>query len=271
MSSTIPAALTLEEVQHAFQQVWSVLNRTSSPTGTTGVRNMSGFRITNMGASAAKSDAITRGEVDARILPPTPTTPPINPATVAQTFTGGSVTGSVIFLGPVLFPGFTDGTAHHCILFVNSAGELAVDENHLSYNDVLQELDIGYADKLVWFNQAAIASPAAGVLQLLNNLFTAFTRLVLGPATSSGVAIAPATGTPNELVVQLGDGSNVAAFRCGAFGCNGAAAQTPTASGGGLATYADGPHGLDTQANMQALFNCVAGIRVTLVNAGLMT
>jgi hypothetical protein len=56
-----------------------------------------------------------------------------------------------------------------------------------------------------------------------------------------------------------------------AFGCNGAAAQTPVASGGALAAYVTGAFGLDSTAHMQALFNQVVAIRSALVANGIMS
>lgn len=57
----------------------------------------------------------------------------------------------------------------------------------------------------------------------------------------------------------------------GAFGCNGAAAQTAYASGGALAAYATGAFGLDSDANMQALYNLVVAMRAALVANGIMS
>lgn len=55
------------------------------------------------------------------------------------------------------------------------------------------------------------------------------------------------------------------------FGCNTKAAQTAYASGGALAAYVDGTHGLDTAAHMQGLFNLVVNIRAALVANGIMS
>ena len=57
----------------------------------------------------------------------------------------------------------------------------------------------------------------------------------------------------------------------GAFGCNNATAQTPVASGGALASYVTGVFGLNSSANMQALFNQVVKIRSALVANGIMS
>ena len=43
------------------------------------------------------------------------------------------------------------------------------------------------------------------------------------------------------------------------------------ASGGALASYVDGTHGLDTAAHMQALYNLVVNIRAALVANGIMS
>jgi hypothetical protein len=57
----------------------------------------------------------------------------------------------------------------------------------------------------------------------------------------------------------------------GAFGTNGAAAQTAYASGGALAAYAAGANGLDTGAHMQSMYNLVVAMRAALVANGTMS
>jgi hypothetical protein len=57
----------------------------------------------------------------------------------------------------------------------------------------------------------------------------------------------------------------------GAFGCNGATAQTSVASGGALAAYGAGANGLDSGANMAALHALVVAMRAALVSNGIMS
>jgi hypothetical protein len=57
----------------------------------------------------------------------------------------------------------------------------------------------------------------------------------------------------------------------GGFGCNTKAAQGSVASGGALAAYVTGAFGLDSTANMQALYNQVVAIRSALVANGIMS
>jgi hypothetical protein len=55
------------------------------------------------------------------------------------------------------------------------------------------------------------------------------------------------------------------------FGCNTKAAQGAVASGGAPAAYVTGAFGLDSTANMQALYNLVVAIRAALVADGIMS
>ena len=66
----------------------------------------------------------------------------------------------------------------------------------------------------------------------------------------------------------LADGTIVAT---GAFGCNTKTAQTAYASGGALAAYTTGAFGLDSDANMTAMYNLVVAMRAALVANGIMS
>ena len=57
----------------------------------------------------------------------------------------------------------------------------------------------------------------------------------------------------------------------GAFGCNSKAAQTAYASGGVLNAYTTGAFGLNSDANMKALYDLVVAIRAALVADGIMS
>lgn len=56
----------------------------------------------------------------------------------------------------------------------------------------------------------------------------------------------------------------------GAFGCNGATARTAATIGAALAAYSTGVFGLDSSANMQALYDDVVAIRAALVLNGVL-
>jgi hypothetical protein len=73
------------------------------------------------------------------------------------------------------------------------------------------------------------------------------------------------------LVPRLTVGSDGAITVAGAFGCNGATAQTAYASGGALAAYGAGTNGLDSGANMSALHALVVAMRAALVANGIMS
>ncbi len=55
----------------------------------------------------------------------------------------------------------------------------------------------------------------------------------------------------------------------GAFACNGATAQTSASVGAALAAYTTGAFGLNSDANMQALYNTVVAMRAALVANGI--
>jgi hypothetical protein len=57
----------------------------------------------------------------------------------------------------------------------------------------------------------------------------------------------------------------------GSFGCNSAAAQPSYGSGGALAGYVTGAFGLDSDANMQAMYDLVVAVREALVANGIMS
>ena len=108
--------------------------------------------------------------------------------------------------------------------------------------------------------------------------FTAFASTVsgatlMGYGTTGDVTLKNRAGT--DALIVTANTLNVAlkgtATVTGAFGCNGAAAQTAYASGGALAAYATGAFGLDSGANMSALHAMVVSIRAALVAQGTMS
>jgi hypothetical protein len=120
----------------------------------------------------------------------------------------------------------------------------------------------------------ALATPSA----LSATQFTAFASTVsgatlMGYGTTGDVTLKNRAGTDalivtaNTVDVQLKGKATVT----GAFGCNGATAQTAYASGGALNAYVTGAFGLDSDANMSALHAMVVKIRAALVAAGVMS
>lgn len=101
-------------------------------------------------------------------------------------------------------------------------------------------------------------------------------------ATLSATAVIPVldgavTGTGGAVAAQvpLGDLSSIlddgSLALTGGFGCNGATAQASADAGAALAAFADGTHGLDSEAHMTALFNLVVAMRDALVANGIMS
>jgi hypothetical protein len=123
------------------------------------------------------------------------------------------------------------------------------------------------------YNDSATANSLAG-LEL---------AVVNGDATQGAVvlsALASASYSA-DLVIQtrnLGTFQESArltyagGFSCKAgFGCNTKTPQTAYASGGALAAYVTGAFGLDSNANMTALYNLVVAMRAALVANGIMS
>lgn len=119
------------------------------------------------------------------------------------------------------------------------------------------------ASDTVTADWAAYSAAAAGGARL--NLTAAGGYMLIGTTTNHVVDIY----TNNTLRATFGAAGGLTIV--GAFGCNGAAQQTAYASGGALAGYVDGTHGLDTAAHMQSLFNLVVNIRAALVSNGIMS
>ena len=91
---------------------------------------------------------------------------------------------------------------------------------------------------------------------------------VKGKILFNDTAATVGIGISTNLVVMGSSGSLTAP---GAFGCNGATAQTAYASGGALAAYGSGTAGFDTGAHASALYAMVVAIRAALVANGIMS
>ena len=102
-----------------------------------------------------------------------------------------------------------------------------------------------------------------------------------GASVASALSLAPPTGATTNYLLRhttaatfnvTGAGALTAASvtSVGGFGCNGTAAQTAVTIGAALAVYGTGVFGLDSDANMQALYNDVVAIRAALVANGIL-
>lgn len=129
--------------------------------------------------------------------------------------------------------------------------------------------------------QWALVNGRSAAGQVQGSLFLKIATAVNTDAVTSGTVIHQWTATGESitgtLVVSgqttLNSGCGIAgALTVGTgFGCNGAAAQTPVASGGAMAGYVTGAFGLDSDAHMTAMFNLVKNMRVALVANGIMS
>jgi len=76
----------------------------------------------------------------------------------------------------------------------------------------------------------------------------------------------------NSSATVVGSMTNLGAFKVAAgFGCNTKTAQAAYASGGALSAYSTGAYGLDSDANMTALYNLVVAMRAALVANGILS
>jgi hypothetical protein len=190
------------DVQEAFREVWSTLDRTASPLGSVNV-DLKGKRIINAGSAVDAFDYVTKGEIATR-LADFGLNPTFDTVTVRQT---------ARILGTLSLPRLTDGTAHHAILFVDSSGRVAVNEDGafaLDLNLALGRLELGYDLVVKFFNRSGLASPADAILTMTDHAGTGFNRLVFGPATNAVPALA---GNGTTLGAVLGDGSASTKFR----------------------------------------------------------
>ena len=218
MGLTIPAHAS-PEVQQAFREIHDQLARltTSNPTQVT---DLSGRRITNAGASVAPSDLVTKADLAAAIAKhgggaPAPTAGGVPVATApggggagpASSLSVIQLTVSALarLLGKVLLPKFTDGSAHHVILFVDQTGALAGNSDGayaFDFNLSSGLLELGYGLIIRWLSQAGMGSPAVGVINVTDaSGGSSILRLVLGLDDSSGIAL---TKNGSTLEIRVG-------------------------------------------------------------------
>lgn len=184
------------EVQQAFRELWAAIERTQGKNV-----DLHGTRLMNAGDSVGPSDYVTQRELTAALADASADTS--GSSTDQETFRS-----TVTFLGIVRFPAFSDGSAHHCILFVDENGDLAVDEDHLSFNQSANIVNVGFATLIEWFHQANISSPAANVVAVNHaaDIAGPFLRFVLGPDDATGIALVK-NGTQLEIRQAGGGGA----------------------------------------------------------------
>ncbi len=128
---------------------------------------------------------------------------------------------------------------------------------------VTGDVDITGAASLTGQLTSTLATGTAPLVVASTTLVANLNAAALGGKTFAAPA-AIGTGTPAAIT-----GTTITAT--GAFGCNAATAQTAAASGGALASYSTGAFGLDSDANMHALYTLVVNMRAALVANGILS
>lgn len=127
------------------------------------------------------------------------------------------------------------------------------------YNDAAYSVSNG----VTWAKTLNTSTTSRTAFQIATN----FDNVTDATRNSNVVISLAAAGTFGATLTLNGRAVTVA----GAFGCNGATAQTAYASGGALAAYGAGANGLDSGANMAALHALVVAMRAALVANGIMS
>lgn len=199
MSHIPPSAAV--DVKTSFQEVWAAIDAIRLQQ--TLNLDLHGKRVINAGDGIQAGDYATKSQVDA-----------VTQAVVSQTptFLSLTVKGLVQFLGALDLPSLTDGSNHHAILFVNAGGVVTGSEDGaatFTFNDVTQELELGYAMAIHWLSLAKILTDTStdGLIILTNNAGTGWTRLVLGTDDANGIAL-----VKNGTTLEIRQGGAAGAF-----------------------------------------------------------
>lgn len=196
------------EIQQAFRDVWQAIEHTNGKNV-----DMKGTRLINAGSAQGEQDYVIKQDVAALAKQAGTNDNPV--------FTSLTVRQLSRLLGVIELPQFSDGTKHHAILFVDSNGQLAVNEDGAAALDLnIQDLklEIGYGLTIYWFNQAGLGSPAVDVVNVTDNAGgTALLRFVLGLDNGTGIALRK-NGTTLE--IRVGGGGGYTALDAGSYKVN---------------------------------------------------
>lgn len=190
--------------QAAWGEVWAAID--ALRTQQTLNLDLHGKRIINAGPAVDPLDYVTKHELDVAAGPA---------ASKDGDFQKLVVHVLARFLGNVYLPRFSDGTKHHAILFVDSNGAVAINEDgafalDLNLTDGL--LELGYGLIVRWFNQAGIGSPAVDVVNVTDHLgATNILRLVIGLDDATGISL---TKNGSTLEIRLGGGGALTDLVC---------------------------------------------------------
>jgi hypothetical protein len=214
------------EVQQAFREVWQAIERTGGKN-----IDLKGTRIINAGRAEGDFDYVTKADLQTAAGSPFNTDPTFNTITVRAL---------ARVLGTLYLPRHTDGTKHHAVLFVDSTGAVAVQEDGPGAFDLnLQDgwLELGYALRIKWIaGLSSLGVPADGVMNVLNNAANDFARFVLGLDDGTGLSL---TKNGTTLEIRVGGGGALTNLTCAVLTAN------SIASAGGAGTFATVVIGVD--------------------------
>lgn len=129
----------------------------------------------------------------------------------------------------------------------------------------------GYLSIADWqaFNAKEPGFGAGTAAQYLrgDKTWQALNKTAVGLPNVENTALSTWGGSSNLTVLGIVSSLQVNA----GFGCNSKTPQTAYASGGALTAYVTGAFGLDSSANMTALYNLVVAMRAALVANGIMS
>ncbi len=200
----IPASAA-PDVQQAFRDVQTALDSLNAARAQN--IDMTGRRFINAGRAVQPQDFVTLAQL--------------------RTFLANEIAGSngslqdgefrkltvhsiARFLGVVFIPALEDAG----IVFVKTGGELATDENTLSWKYTNSSLRFGPAVVVRWHHLAEMRSPSTGVLELTgedHEATNSFVRISLGADSGSGVAL---TRNGTNLEVRISGGGVLANILC---------------------------------------------------------
>lgn len=186
----IPPSASSDE-QAAWRDVWAAIARLEEVS-----RDRHGQVVTNAGDASAPADLTTLRQVRRMLQEVAP------PAD--GDFATLQVRRYARVLGTLALPRLSDGTAHYAILFVNAAGEVAINEDGeyaLDLNLTDGELELGYNLRVKWFNRSDLGSSADGQLDAHNDAGTKFLKVTGGGGAKT-------TLSPGVAATALGFSSN---------------------------------------------------------------
>lgn len=172
--SRIPASAP-PDVQQSMRELWAAIDR----LGNAGALNvdLSGKRMINAGDAVDQTDYVTLRQLAARAV-----------SSAADQLRTLVVTGVARFLSTVFVTTIDDAS----IVFTKTSGQLAGDNEKLSWRYSNDSLRLGASVNVRWHHLAELRSPATGVLELSgedHDVSNSFARIAFGLDNSSHPAL----------------------------------------------------------------------------------